>query len=141
MGTNTVPADIAKLADLVKAIGADRVQLNTAVRPPSEEYAFAAARNDMNELSKQFDPPAEVLSEFSMNTSESTDVNEADILAMLKRRPCTMEQIAQASGIHRNEASKHIGKLMRTNQVNAQDKDGDVYYVGCVEKEVDHANL
>ena len=36
-GINSEPADVCKIAALAKEIAPDRIQLNTAVRPPSEE--------------------------------------------------------------------------------------------------------
>lgn len=140
-GTNTVAADISKIADLVKVIGPNRVQLNTAVRPPSEEYAFAASKKDMETLARLFDPPAEVIPEFSSDVSKSTCTNETDILAMLERRPCTMEQIAQVFSIHRNEASKYIGKLMREGRIRKQSQDNDAYYIGTPKEEINHADV
>ncbi|MFW6152479.1 MAG: radical SAM protein, partial [Verrucomicrobiota bacterium] len=64
-GTNTVAADISRIAELVKAVEPNHVQLNTAVRPPSEEYAFAVPPKDMEKISELFDPPDEIIPEFS----------------------------------------------------------------------------
>ena len=140
-GTNTVAADITKIADLIKVVGADRVQLNTSVRPSSEEYALAAPKKDMEKLAKLFNPPAEVIPEFSMDISKSTGANEVDILAMLERRPCTMEQIAHVFGIHRNEVSKYVGKLVREGRIREERKDNDIFYIGTLKKVISHANV
>jgi len=140
-GTNTVSADISKIVDLVKVISPDRVQLNTAVRPPSEEYAFAASKKDMEKLAQLFDPPAEVIPEFSTDVSKPTGASESDILAMLERRPCTMEQVAQVFSMHRNEVSKYIGKLMREGRIRKQSQDNDTYYIGTPQGEINHANV
>ena len=134
-------ADVAKIADLVKAIAPNRVQLNTAVRPPAEEYAFAAPKKDMEALAGLFDPPAEVIAEFSSTMSKSTEATESDILAMLERRPCTMEQITQVFGMHRNEVSKYIGKLLREGRIQKQTRDNDAYYSGTLKQEISHADV
>jgi len=55
-------------------------------------------------------------------------VNENHIFAMLKRRPCTAEHIAEVFGMHLNEVSKYIGKLMRSGQIQAEHKDSNIYY-------------
>ena len=134
-GTNTVTADISKIADLAKNVGADRIQLNTAVRPPSEEYALTAPDQDMKRLAKLFAPPAEVIPEFNIDTSKHTKVNETEILAILERRPCTTKQIAQVFAIHRNEVSKYIGKLLRKGLIQDEYKDNEKYYIGTLKKE------
>jgi DNA-binding transcriptional ArsR family regulator len=47
---------------------------------------------------------------------------------MLRRRPCTGEQIAAIFGMHLNEVSKYLGQLMKAHQIRAERKDTDVYY-------------
>jgi wyosine [tRNA(Phe)-imidazoG37] synthetase (radical SAM superfamily) len=140
-GTNTVPADVSKIAGLVQSVKPDRVQLNTAVRPPAEAYAFAAPKNTMETLAGLFDPPADVIPEFSTDNSKPVEANEGDILAMLERRPCTMDQIAQVFGMHRNEVSKYIGKLMRTGRIREMHTNDGVYYSGTFTQENSHANV
>jgi len=140
-GMNSTPADVGKIAALAKAIGPDRIQLNTAVRPPSEEFAEALPKEHMEKLAKLFDPLAEVIAEFNAKQAPEIQANEATILAMLQRRPCTVEEISKALGFHINEISKYVGKLTRTGRIRAEDKDGDVYYIGNLKEEVSHANV
>ncbi|GAG27012.1 unnamed protein product, partial [marine sediment metagenome] len=115
-GVNSVPADVKKIAALAGEIGPDRIQLNTAVRPPAEEFAMALPRRHMEEMAAVFDPPAEVIAEFSSDNGTGVRANESSILSMLQRRPCTAEQISEVFGMHLNEVSKYIGKLMRTDR-------------------------
>jgi len=49
-GINSIPADVRKIADLAKEIGPDRIQLNTAIRPPAEDYATALSEKRMESL-------------------------------------------------------------------------------------------
>ena len=128
-GVNSVPEEVAKIAELIKPLQPDRIQLNTAVRPPAEGFVKAVPEKHLRELAELFDPPAEVIAEFSSAQSPNVKVNEQTILAMLVRRPCTAEQIAKVFGMHRNELSKYIGKLIRTGQIRAEQKAGSVYYL------------
>jgi transcription initiation factor IIE alpha subunit len=50
------------------------------------------------------------------------------ILAMLRRRPCTNEQIQAAFGLHINEVSKTLGQLIRNRLIRATVKHNDIYY-------------
>jgi wyosine [tRNA(Phe)-imidazoG37] synthetase (radical SAM superfamily) len=140
-GTNTTTKDVSRIAELVKAIGPDKVQLNTAVRPPCEEFAYAVPEDQMDALAKLFDPPAEVIAEYSNDASAKVRANEEDILEMLERRPCTLEQICRVFGLHRNEASKYLGKLIRTGSALERRKEGDLYYSGVHGKETVHAHV
>jgi len=128
-GTNSVRRDVEKIAALVETISPDEIHLNTAVRPPTEEFALAMPRQEMEGLTRLFRPAAKVTAEFSSDKSADVAVNESTILAMLKRRPCTARQIAEVFGMHLNEVSKYVGKLSRTGKIRVQDTGPGAYYV------------
>jgi wyosine [tRNA(Phe)-imidazoG37] synthetase (radical SAM superfamily) len=131
-GTNSVKRDVEKIAALVDSIAPDEIHLNTAVRPPAESFAFAMPRTAMEELAGLFRPAANVIAEFAADKSTEVAANEATILAMLQRRPCTAQQIADVFGMHLNEVSKYVGKLMRTNKIRLQADDGSQPYYAAV---------
>ncbi len=123
-----MPTDVSKIADHAKKIGPDRIQLNTAVRPPAEDFATALPQDRMQALPPLFDPQAEIIAEFRAKHASHIQANQATIFAMLQRRPCTSEQIADIFGMHLNEVSKYLGNLMRTDQIRAERKKNTVYY-------------
>ena len=127
-GMNAMPADVGKIADLARKIGPDRIQLNTAVRPPAEDFATALPKDRMLSLCHRFRPAAEVIAEFKVGHNDQILASQATIFSMLQRRPCTAEQIADLFGMHLNEVSKYLGKLMRAGQIRAQRKQDAVYY-------------
>jgi wyosine [tRNA(Phe)-imidazoG37] synthetase (radical SAM superfamily) len=127
-GTNTAPKNVSKIAELVRALQPDKVQLNTAVRPPCEEVAHAVPSDRMHGLAKLFDPPAEVIAEYSREVSTEVPVDEEVVLKMLVRRPCTSNQICRVFGLHPNEASKYLGRLVRTGDARQHRRAGKVYY-------------
>jgi wyosine [tRNA(Phe)-imidazoG37] synthetase (radical SAM superfamily) len=127
-GINSMPADVGKIAGHAKNIGADRIQLNTVVRPPAEDYAIALSEDSMQGLSALFDPPAEIITDFRAMDTSRIQTNQATIHAMLQRRPCTARQIADSFGMHLNEVSKYLGHMMRTDQIRAARRKSEVYY-------------
>ncbi|NCC52475.1 MAG: radical SAM protein [Spartobacteria bacterium] len=127
-GLNSIPADVKKIAALVKDIHPERVQLNTAVRPPAEEIAAAVSAAQMAALKDLFEPPGEVIADYSADRDSQVRVNEFTILAMLKRRPCTATDIAQAFGMHLNEVAKYLGKLTHTGRIVPVRKDNQLHY-------------
>ena len=139
-GTNTTTKDVSRIAEIVKAIRPDKIQLNTAVRPPCEEFAYAVPEDQMTALAKLFDPPADVIAEYSSDASAKVRANEEDILEMLERRPCTIDQICRVFGLHRNEASKYLGKLVRTGNAQEHRKAGEIYFSGMHGQEAPHAH-
>jgi len=127
-GINSKPADVSKLSAVAKTIKPDRVQLNSIDRPPAEEFAAALSLERMQALCPLFDPPAEIITHFHTPFTDSIQTTETNILAMLQRRPCTIDQIASAFNIHVNEVSKYLGKLIKTKVIHAVRKDLEIYY-------------
>ncbi|MGD9018078.1 MAG: radical SAM protein [Desulfobacterales bacterium] len=126
-GMNSMPSDVRRIATVAREIAPDRIQLNTAVRPPAEDFAAALSPDQLAQFTDLFEPPAEVIAEFR-GSSEPLQVNQDSILAMLHRRPCTSKQIAIVFGMHINEVAKTLGKLLRNNQIRAEHRNGVLYY-------------
>ena len=127
-GINAMVSDVEKIAVAVKEIKPDRIHLNTAVRPPAEDFVAALPVERMKEFTCLFNPPAEIIPEYHIHSSKKIHADEYGILAMLKRRPSTMKQIEQTFSIHINEVSKHLGYLMRKGYIRTNFKNGKVYY-------------
>jgi wyosine [tRNA(Phe)-imidazoG37] synthetase (radical SAM superfamily) len=128
-GMNALPEDVRKIASLAEDIGPDRIQLNTAVRPPSEDYVAPLSRERMSALTHLFHPEAEIIAEFNPDRQAGVQANQEAIFAMLRRRPCTTRQISEGFGMHLNEVLKYVGKLIRDGRIRAECKEADVYYV------------
>ncbi|MBC2711825.1 MAG: radical SAM protein [Desulfosarcina sp.] len=127
-GINAMAKDVEKIAALSRELSPDRIHLNTIARPPAEDFAAAVSMERLEELTGLFDPPAQIAAVFSGERSKTIKANEETILAMLKRRPCTIKQIESAFGMHINEASKYLGLLMKSNQVCSERRKTAVYY-------------
>ena len=102
-------ADIRRCVDLIQP---DRVQLNTVTRPPAENYAIAVPRARLEEIAATFSPPAEVIAEFhSVQALEVGEASREEILQLLRRRPCSIDDIVGGLGMHRNEVLKSVEHL------------------------------
>jgi wyosine [tRNA(Phe)-imidazoG37] synthetase (radical SAM superfamily) len=128
-GYTGICAEVEKIAKYAKDIGPDRIQLNTVTRPPAEEYAFKVSRQQLEEYAKIFDPVAEVIADFH-GTHSAPDFSAAreSVTQLLQRRPCTLDDIANGLGIHRNEAVKHIEELLARNETETVISGGKTYY-------------
>ena len=128
-GYNAIEAEVAKLANCVKLIGPDRVQLNTATRPPAEDYAVMVSRSRLDELAAMFDPAAEVIADYrGVHKQGEFIAGRDDVLALLRRRPCSIDDIVDGLGMHRNEVVKHIGELMTRDMLERQSISGKPHY-------------
>ena len=127
-GITSSDAEIEKIARCVDRIQPGRIQLNTVTRPPAVGYARPASPQRMAELATRFDPPAEVIADFA---GASPDADAAttreEVLEMLRRRPCSVTDVASGLGTHPNEIIKHLDQLSHEDLV-VQSRSGDTLY-------------
>ena len=118
------------MATHVRSINPDRVQLNTVIRPPAEKYALSVPKHSMLQFAKMFECRTEVIADYTsaFDTGRSTASRE-DIILLLKRRPCTLEDIAAGLYIHRNEAIKHLGHLTAEGIISTMENEKGVFYI------------
>jgi wyosine [tRNA(Phe)-imidazoG37] synthetase (radical SAM superfamily) len=128
-GMNSVPSDVAKIAALAEEIRPDRIHLNTAVRPPSEDFAVPVSRERLESLTSLFCPKGEVIAEFEAKQRVEIQAAQEEIYSMLQRRPCTAQEIEETFSMHPNEVSKYLGKLLRDKRIRAQVLNTLLYYV------------
>ena len=85
---------------VIEKIEPDRVQLNTPVRPPAEDFAFPLTLAQLEEIRERLGDKAEIISEFAAPLGEELNsVKDTEILNLIKRRPCTTEDISKALGL------------------------------------------
>jgi len=126
---NDTEDEIAELVRAVDRIKPDRVQLNTVSRPPAEDVAEAVPADLLDELASVFRPAAEVIADFRgvHQEAEFAPKREA-ILALLQRRPCSVEDIASGLRAHPNEVVKHLEGLAAQGLVAPPRRPGDRFY-------------
>jgi len=117
-GINDDKGEIEKLKGVIERIQPDRVQLNTPVRPPAEEFAYPLSTTQLEEIRKQLGEKAEIISEFAASLGEVFDsVNDTEIFNLIKRRPCTTEDISKALGFRMDEVVKHLDRIRKTGTI------------------------
>ena len=128
-GYTAMEAELVKLARCIDLINPDRVQLNTVTRPPAESFAVGVSRDRLGELAAMLTPPVEVIADFrSIRERGEFSAGREDILEMLRRRPCSMEDIADGLGMHLNEVTKHLEELTARNEITNSSVEGKLYY-------------
>ncbi len=116
-GYTAMEEEVKKIKKLTARIKPDKVHLNTCVRPPAEDFAYAVDWRRLVELADLFTPPAEVIADFEPEQSRAAPAFNGQIRELLQRRPCTIRDIATGLGLHPNEAAKEIERLLRSGLV------------------------
>lgn len=141
-GVTGTRAEVEKIAALIDQVGPRRIQLNTVSRPPVEESALSLSRSEMQSLAALLRGTVDIIAEHGdMTRSDASHVShteasaaaaatacEADILALLSRRPCTVRDVASGLGMHVNEAVKELDALRSAGKVNTTGPGPEVFY-------------
>lgn len=113
-GINDTPEDLEALGLMITRMKLSRVQLNTVVRPPLEEYARPLSPERLAGIARSFSllpgvPMVEVIAHGTSIFEKGNNVGESkakfrllhheelidNIIQMLERRPCTAEDISR----------------------------------------------
>jgi wyosine [tRNA(Phe)-imidazoG37] synthetase (radical SAM superfamily) len=120
---------LEKIKKAAARIKPDKIQLNTSVRPTAEGLVPRITYDRLQEIAEFMGDTCEVIADFSkLMTDMNIQVSQKDVLSMLKRRPCSLEDICQGLGIHRNEAVKYIGHLKDHGAVVPENRGGIIFY-------------
>ena len=124
-----MPAEVERIAEIARRIGPDRVHLNTATRPPAEKSALAVQKADLERLAAAFGGTATVVADYPATARQGEfAARREDVLNLLRRRPCTVDDVAGGLGLHRNEVVKYVQELVDERLLSALTSDGRVYY-------------
>jgi wyosine [tRNA(Phe)-imidazoG37] synthetase (radical SAM superfamily) len=128
-GVNDGNEEVEKFKGIIEKIQPDRVQLNTPVRPPAEEFAYPLTTTQLEEIRKKLGDKAEIISEFAAPLGEEfNSVKDTEILNLIKRRPCTTEDISKALGLRIDEVVKHLDHLTKTGTIRYRMYEHRCYY-------------
>lgn len=128
-GINDDKGEIERLKGIIERIQPDRIQLNTPVRPPAEEFAYPLTTTQLEEIRKKLGDKAEIISEFTAPLGEEfNSVKDTEILNLIKRRPCTTEDISKALGLRVDEVVKHLDYLTKTGTIRYRMYEHHCYY-------------
>jgi wyosine [tRNA(Phe)-imidazoG37] synthetase (radical SAM superfamily) len=125
----TSDRELADIRHCVELIRPDRVQLNTVTRPPAEGYARSVSAARLTEIASAFQPPAEVIAEHQAGGEMSSpNCGREEILALLRRRPCTSADIAAGLGMHPAEVVKLVESFCAEGLVDTCPGVGRLHY-------------
>ena len=129
-GVTTPEMEINRLTTCIKSICPDKVQINTVIRPPAENFAEPVLQKQLEAIAKQLYENAEVIADYSgVHKQQDFVAQREDVLALLKRRPCSIKDVAAVLGLHRNEALKYVEELSSEGKIEAKPQNNQLYYI------------
>jgi wyosine [tRNA(Phe)-imidazoG37] synthetase (radical SAM superfamily) len=127
-GMNSNQEQLDKLIDVAGRLGPEKVQLNTVARPPAEPFARRVDPEALEAVRRLIGDNAEII-EYSPGTGDGGgQANREDVLGLVARRPCTLEDVSRALFLHEAEVSKILGELYEEGLLEYRDLEGKKYY-------------
>ena len=129
-GVNDGNEEVDRFKKVIEKIQPDRVQLNTPFRPPTEDFAFPLTSTKLEQIRKKLGNKAQIISEFAgpLVGGGLDSVKDVEIINLVKRRPCTTEDISKALGLRIDEVVKHLDHLTKTGAIRYRMYEHRCYY-------------
>jgi wyosine [tRNA(Phe)-imidazoG37] synthetase (radical SAM superfamily) len=128
-GVTTVETQVNALAHAIKLIVPDKVYVHTVTRPPVEDFATAVSKERLKEIASQLSNKAEIITGSRTNREQcENSVRSQDILELLRRRPCSIEDITLGLGLHQNAVVKCLEQLCSQQQARVEYTTQGMFY-------------
>ena len=132
-GVTTPEIEISRLKTCINSICPDKVQVNTVTRPPAENFAETVPKKQLKTIANLLYKNAEVIADYkSVHKQQDFSIRREDVLTLLKRRPCSIEDIAAGLGLHRNEVVKYVEELSSEGKIEAKPQNQQLYYKAVI---------
>jgi len=132
-GVTTPETEINRLKTCISSIQPDKVQVNTVTRPPAEGFAEPVPQKQLQIITDKLYEKAEVIADYSeVHKQQDFSAQREDVLTLLKRRPCSVEDIAAGLGLHRNEVVKYVEELSSEGKIEAKPQNQRLYYKATI---------
>ena len=113
-GINNEDSEIEKFKEIIKKIKPSIVQLNSLDRPAPESWVKKADSDILEKIKTALEyDKIEIISKYKNreNIKNYNESSEKLILNMIEKRPCTVEDIVEITGISKAEVNKYIDIL------------------------------
>ena len=130
-GVNASEEELRRLRAVIHEINPDKIQLNTLDRPPAEDSVFPVGREELERIKKFFGEKTEII---TGSLPEDAQGGIADgkkrVYNLVKRRPCTFDEISLTLGIPKMALMDLIQVLENEGKVSQRLHNNQVYYQG-----------
>ncbi|MEA2040003.1 MAG: radical SAM protein [Thermodesulfobacteriota bacterium] len=126
---NATEADALQFKHWIERLNPQKIHINTAVRPSAETFARQVSPKDMAGFCEILGNRAEVITPFKdSGKGPRKAAVEQDLLNLLARRPCTLDDISSGLDVHKNEILKYIEPLIKNQAIDMVRRGPVVYY-------------
>jgi len=130
-GINDSDDELLLIKNVLEEIKPSRVQLNTLDRPAACDWVQPATSDQLNRIAQLFLPlPVEIITrKIKVDDTVTTNTQTiADLCAILKRRPMTVEDIAISLRRNINEVFTLLDNLKKRQNVSVEKVEDKTFY-------------
>jgi wyosine [tRNA(Phe)-imidazoG37] synthetase (radical SAM superfamily) len=130
-GVNDTPEELAIFRETITKINPDRVQLNSLDRPGTCGWVQPAPIENLQEIARLLAPlPVEIISRqaYTAALPQAADNALDSILAIIARRPSTVEEIATLTGTTINHAASLLAALAESGKISPHTVGARTFY-------------
>ena len=135
---NDTQNELEKLKNIIELLNPHKIQINTLDRPGTEKSVVSAEKEKLQQVAAfLFDaeiikPVDEEKTDRVIPDNENKPVSSAHIsarlLATIKRRPCTVDDLSRLLGLTRDEVKYYIDIIMKTGKIVQKQMPRGVFY-------------
>lgn len=112
-GWNDRPGHLSRLKALIATLAPDRIQVNTVIRPPADKAAKPLSPAELERARAFLGGAAEVIPGFRRSDRRGgRALADEDVLAVLRRRPVTLEDLTASLGRPAGEVRARLASLL-----------------------------
>ncbi len=135
-GINDSPESIEAIRKAVIRISPDKVQLNSLDRPGTEKWVKKASESEVVPFVKALEPhvkveiigrPAVSVAKVEGGKLSAVDLEKA-VLEIVRRRPCTLPEIASALSVSEGKLLTLVGKMADAGAIKVEKMPRGLFY-------------
>ncbi len=127
-GVNSQVSNVQKIVEVVESINPDRIDVNTAVRPPAVKGIRPTTEGRLIALAELFGPKADVAASFKKQGFQSMEVSEGALMGLIKRHPATCEQLANEYNLPSEQMFKTLRQMVSAGLLREEKGGDETYY-------------
>ena len=134
-GLNDALDAMQRIRTLVEPLRPEHVHLNTSVRPPAESWARPVDREQLARCAKVFGDAGTVIADAPRGSGEKiTSARPAavDILHVLSRRACTIEDLSAGLNLPRETVAGEVEQLRDEGSIRAEQRGDKTFYLAVM---------
>ena len=132
---NTDEASLERMAEVLRSIGPDQVQVNTPTRPPSEAYVEALTPEELRAVADCLSGKLKDVEVISWHPPKPGPVGRRAgelrkaLIAILERRPCRFHELCLSTGEEPIMVRAELDRLISEGLLAVRDYRGERFYV------------